>query len=153
MDIEKWVRPDKKGEWRQIANKQANFLKHADKDPTATLSFNEEQTQYQLLESVDAYHTLHEDISFPMKVYQIWFAHSYPGFFQGPGWGSMRQMLEEAGFGPDCFTKEMCGDLLMLVAAQRNAAFGSRCRRLFEQVDTSEERSAESVATADRSRE
>lgn len=138
LDIEKWVRPDKKKEWRKIANAQANFLKHADKDPAAVLSFNEEQTKYQLLESVDAYHSLHAEITLPMKIYQIWFAHSYPTFFRGPGWGEMQHMLEEAGFGADCFTKEACGDLLLLVAAQQHTEFGSRCRRLFECTESSE---------------
>jgi hypothetical protein len=33
LDIEKWVRPEKKAEWRGIASRQANFLKHADRDP------------------------------------------------------------------------------------------------------------------------
>lgn len=138
LDIEKWVRPEKKAEWRRIANRQANFLKHADRDSDAVLVFNEEQTKYQVLESIDAYHTLYADLTLPMKVYQIWFARSYPDFFQGEGWQAMCRQLREEGFDPTEFTTEFCGDLLFMVALQRSEEFSSRCRRLLCNGDLSD---------------
>lgn len=131
LDLEKWLRPGMSSEWRKIANKQANFLKHADRDPAAILSMNDEQTKYQLLEAVDAYHTLYDEITLPMKLYQAWFAHSYPSFFSEMGWGGFTDLFQAAGFGPGDFTRQSCGDLLLLIAARSEDSFGQRCLRLF----------------------
>ncbi len=106
LDIEKQIKPEKIKEWRALIRKQANFLKHADRDPEGSLRFSDTQTQFMLIEAVNAFATLYGKKTLSMMVYQIWFACAYPGFFTGHGWLSLKNDLEEMGFETGNFTKE-----------------------------------------------
>ena len=136
LDLEKYLRTGKEAEWRKIVNRQANFLKHADRDPADVLHFNEEQTKFFILQALDAYHTLHNEISYSMKIYQIWYAQTYPGFFQGLGWSELKDHLRHEGASSEDFTTETCGDLLMLDESMSNRGFGARCKKLFGHEET-----------------
>jgi hypothetical protein len=109
LNIEREIKPERIAEWRALMRKQANFFKHADRDPAGALKLNEGQTEFQLIEAVNAFATLYGKKTYSMMVYQLWFASSHPGFFDGRGWYKLKAKLEEIGFETNRFGKrEAC---------------------------------------------
>lgn len=67
------IRPDKKGEWVKTINEAQNFLKHADRDPEASIDFRPTLSQFLLMDAIVFYQQLTGDIFHEAKVYLTWF--------------------------------------------------------------------------------
>jgi len=72
------VRPDRVADLERALNHTQNFLKHADKDPDATLSYVEEASVLYLFEAVElSYQVLRQD-SRELLAFRIWFIVTHP---------------------------------------------------------------------------
>ena len=63
---------------RKKLNRPANFLKHADKDPEATLIINEQMTDNLLLDCCSSYEKLTSVFTDEMVVFLEWYLAVYP---------------------------------------------------------------------------
>ncbi|MEP7150613.1 MAG: hypothetical protein ABI856_02800 [Nitrospira sp.] len=62
----------------QILHGAQNFLKHADRDPDSTLSFDEEENDHLLFIASLECGELGHHLSFSMQAFQIWYLGVYP---------------------------------------------------------------------------
>jgi len=62
----------------EVLNGAQNFLKHADRDPDATLSFDEEENDYLLFFATLEVSELGHATSTSMQAFQVWFIACYP---------------------------------------------------------------------------
>ncbi len=74
------IRQDKASLYLSAVNEAENFFKHADRDQSALLEFNPAQTEYLLLDAVEMYIMLTNDIPEDMSIYQAWFRIKNPEF-------------------------------------------------------------------------
>jgi hypothetical protein len=65
-------------EYTKMINEAENFFKHADRDPSALLKFNPEQTEFLLLDALKMYLQLTEEIPEDMWIFVGWFLIKYP---------------------------------------------------------------------------
>ena len=63
---------------QKLMNAAQNFLKHADLDPTATLSFDEEENDHLLFMATLECGSLGHKLSLPMQAFQIWYLAAHP---------------------------------------------------------------------------
>jgi hypothetical protein len=61
-----------------ILNSAQNYLKHAGRDPDATLSFDEEENDHVIFVATLECGELGHPLSFGMQAFQIWYLASYP---------------------------------------------------------------------------
>ena len=62
----------------KIINNAQNFLKHADRDPEANLSFDEEENDHIIFMATLECGTLSRALSLRMQAFQIWYLAVYP---------------------------------------------------------------------------
>lgn len=62
----------------QILNAAQNYLKHADRDPDSSLSFDEEENDHLLFIASLECGELDHQLSFSMQAFQIWYLALYP---------------------------------------------------------------------------
>ena len=62
-----------------VINGVSNFLKHADRDPEALLTYDEEETDHLLIFTTLECGELGRRQSIGMQAFQIWYLASYPG--------------------------------------------------------------------------
>lgn len=62
----------------EVLNGASNFLKHADKDPNAQLSFEEEENDHLIFFATLECGTLGHSLSYTMQAFQIWYLANYP---------------------------------------------------------------------------
>ncbi|BAV33637.1 hypothetical protein SCL_1326 [Sulfuricaulis limicola] len=62
----------------QVLNAAQNYLKHADRDPDSTLSFDEEENDHLLFVASLECGELGHQLSFSMQAFQIWYLALYP---------------------------------------------------------------------------
>lgn len=62
----------------QILNAAQNFLKHADKDPTADLLFDETENDHLIFIATIEYGGLRQPLSYSMQAFQVWYLGVYP---------------------------------------------------------------------------
>lgn len=62
----------------RVLNSAQNYLKHADKDPEASLSFDEEENDHLIFVATIECGGLGNPLSFSMQAYQIWYLGLYP---------------------------------------------------------------------------
>jgi len=62
----------------QVLNAAQNFLKHADKDPGATLSFEEEENDHLIFVASIEFGGIGHRLSFSMQAFEIWYLALYP---------------------------------------------------------------------------
>ena len=87
------IRPDMENQFWNFLNRVSNFLKHADRDPDATLDDVNEGTNAATLFVVSIYYT--ELVGAPsdaMRVYQAWYGFLHPKVLKDD---SRRAMLEK----------------------------------------------------------
>ncbi len=65
-------------EYIKTINTAENFFKHAEKDRSALLKFNPEQTEFLLLDAVEMYMQLTNEMSEDMTIFRVWFLIKYP---------------------------------------------------------------------------
>ena len=65
-------------EYHKTINEAENFFKHAEKDPHALLKFNPEQTEFLLLDAVEMYMQLTNEMPEDMSIFRVWFLIKYP---------------------------------------------------------------------------
>ena len=63
---------------REVLNSAQNFLKHADRDPEGTLSFEEEENDHVLFMATLECGELGQRQSMRMQAFQIWYLAAYP---------------------------------------------------------------------------
>ncbi|MGH7183879.1 MAG: hypothetical protein ACREJN_18140 [Nitrospiraceae bacterium] len=61
-----------------VLNNAQNYLKHADRDPGAELSFDEEENDHVIFVATLECAELGHPLSFGMQAFQIWYLASYP---------------------------------------------------------------------------
>jgi hypothetical protein len=61
-----------------VLNSAENYLKHAGKDPEASLSFDEEENDHLIFVASIECGGLGHPLSFSMQAYQIWYLGLYP---------------------------------------------------------------------------
>ena len=61
-----------------VLNSSQNYLKHANRDPNAELSFDEEENNHVIFVATLECGQLGHPLSFCMQAYQIWYLASYP---------------------------------------------------------------------------
>ncbi len=61
-----------------ILNSAQNYLKHADRDPMACLSFDEEENDHVIFVATLECGQLGHPLSFRMQAFQIWYLAAYP---------------------------------------------------------------------------
>jgi hypothetical protein len=96
------------GDYLKIANRVQNFLKHADRDPTETLEFNSDDTEYILWVSslnLGEIYSGEKKLSVQMAVFQIWFisTHQTEWHFTDDNFGETIKAANK--FFPDILTK------------------------------------------------
>lgn len=62
----------------EVLNSAQNYLKHADRDPEAQLSFDEEENDHVIFLATLECGELGHPLSFGMQAFQIWYLASYP---------------------------------------------------------------------------
>ena len=81
------VKPEFRREVADSLNEAQNFFKHSDRDSSATLDFNPEQTEWLLLDACDAYRKLASELVPALRVYQLWsWTHWARRFIQDQEW-------------------------------------------------------------------
>jgi len=75
--LEKFIRPEKLLEFEKAIRAPQNFLKHADKDPDATLDLDPHATELLLLIEVEAYRGLTGGITDAMNIFQTYAAATW----------------------------------------------------------------------------
>jgi len=78
LALDKVVRPEKRKEAAEILRAAANFLKHADRDPTAMCCLLPSQSEFLLFDAVQQYRTLTNEMVPVLGAYWAW-------FWLGPG--------------------------------------------------------------------
>ena len=73
-----WIVPGAEGKFWSAVNSQANFLKHADRDASATLDFNEEVTELLILMTAKWFLDLGNASSAETKAFGLWYSLMYP---------------------------------------------------------------------------
>ena len=61
-----------------VLNSAQNYLKHADRDPNAKLSFDDEENDHIIFVATLECGELRYPLSFNMQAFQIWYLASYP---------------------------------------------------------------------------
>lgn len=61
-----------------VFHRTQNYLKHADRDPTARLDLDEEENDYVIFNATLECATLGYKLSLEMQAFQVWFLASYP---------------------------------------------------------------------------
>jgi hypothetical protein len=67
----------------EVLNGVSNFLKHADHDPLATISFEEEENDHLIFFSTIECGELGSGLSLTMQAFQIWYLACYPKSLRG----------------------------------------------------------------------
>lgn len=62
----------------EVLNAAQNYLKHADRDPEATLSFDEEENDHLIFVASLECGSLGHTLSYSMQAFQIWYLALYP---------------------------------------------------------------------------
>lgn len=62
----------------QVLNAAQNYLKHADRDPESSLSFEEEENDHLIFVASIECGGIGHPLSFPMQAFQIWYLARYP---------------------------------------------------------------------------
>jgi hypothetical protein len=79
------VRPEYLGEMRRLLHEDANFFKHADRDPESVLHFKPEMNEFVLVRCLGGYHLLSGERTEEMMIFQTWMTVWMPEvFFQDP---------------------------------------------------------------------
>lgn len=66
------IKPEMRGEWRKLVKEAANFFKHADQDPQATLDFFPDNNCIYLLDCCDLYYELSHERPPLIFLFQVW---------------------------------------------------------------------------------
>lgn len=78
FDEELRIKPEILGEWCRKTREAANFFKHADQDPSATLLFHEHLNDYKLLQCCFGYEEARGGLTPSMEAFSRWFQIFYP---------------------------------------------------------------------------
>lgn len=70
--LEEFIREDRRNEIRVKFREAENFFKHADRDPDRILTFSPDATEYWLLEALEAYFTLADELTPMMFAFRSW---------------------------------------------------------------------------------
>lgn len=76
------IKPERRKEVRAALKKWANFLKHADNDPSETIFFNPDSNKFLLLEAAHQYLILTKEARPILHCFRIWFASAHPDLFE-----------------------------------------------------------------------
>ncbi|HZV99419.1 MAG TPA: hypothetical protein VFF74_10565 [Methylophilaceae bacterium] len=74
-----------------VLNRASNFLKHADRDPEAELSFEEEENDYLIFFATLECGELGHPLSLTMQVFQVWYLACHPEYL-----GENRELVLKA---------------------------------------------------------
>jgi hypothetical protein len=74
----KYIPADQRQKWNRLLNSAANFVKHADRDPNAVLTFDPKMIEAFLLDATFLYQNLTGDLFHEGAVYRTWFFLKYP---------------------------------------------------------------------------
>ena len=69
---------DKRSEWLGMINEAANFLRHAEDDPSEFLNFDPSSNDIFLLDSVEMYMQLASEAPSLLAAFRCWFLMKYP---------------------------------------------------------------------------
>ena len=93
----KFIRPERRKEWVGLVNAVPNFLKHAGKDPDASIEFFPETVQFWIYDCI----LMHDMITQPHLresiLFMLWFVNQYPQYFEPGAFGIDPQTI--AGIG------------------------------------------------------
>ncbi|MGX4807057.1 hypothetical protein [Bradyrhizobium guangdongense] len=78
QEFSRWIRPGAEAKFWSAVNAQANFLKHADRDPAAEYEFNEDATELLILMTSKWFIDLGNPTSGEIRLFGIWFSLVYP---------------------------------------------------------------------------
>ncbi len=67
----------------EVIRAASNFLKHADRDPDANLSFEEEENDHLIFFATIECGELGASLSYPMQAFQIWYLACYSDHLRG----------------------------------------------------------------------
>ncbi|MBI5675463.1 MAG: hypothetical protein HZC48_06535 [Nitrospirae bacterium] len=87
------IRPESRKEVKRAMREWANFMKHADKDPSAIASFNPNTNEFLLLYAIETYSTLTRDIRPILQCFRAWFAIIHPDLFSGQGFQEFNERI------------------------------------------------------------
>jgi hypothetical protein len=73
--------PAHAAEIRKVFRAAQNFFKHADSDPTETLTFRHQATEFFLFEAVELYYLLAGDRPSVLRAFSAWFRLCWPKVF------------------------------------------------------------------------
>jgi len=88
-----WMVPERKSEILKLFKLPQNFFKHADKDPSATIDFNDEVNQFFIYDSIRMYTKLKEHWTVECYIFNIWFPLKYSGIVTDPQFKEMLLMI------------------------------------------------------------
>lgn len=75
-----YIRPERQEEWKRLLAQAENFFKHADRDPTATLSFAGSEPIYLMIDACILLERLGKH-THTSTLFMTWVAMRYPEFF------------------------------------------------------------------------
>jgi hypothetical protein len=76
-----FIKPAYRSKWKSAINEDANFFKHADRDPTETLEFSPFLTYCFLLDALDIYRVLQGSWLLEGNIFFMWMMVKYPDLF------------------------------------------------------------------------
>ena len=87
--------PDLVEQVRKAGRGVQNFLKHADRDPTAELVFSQHYTELVLLDAIVTFAKIGGQITWPLEAFTKWFALQNPSLFASvEPWPTILRMAE-----------------------------------------------------------
>jgi len=75
------IKPEQQREWKRILKAASNFMKHAENDPTGTLSFKPEFNEFILFDAIMSYTIPTKETPPILKCFLIWLLNFRPDFF------------------------------------------------------------------------
>lgn len=76
-----YVKPEYKKMLGEKLNAAANFFKHADRDPEATLDFNPDMSELHILDACSQYRRLTGEFPPLFQIYQTWVMAKHPDMY------------------------------------------------------------------------
>ena len=97
------VREEYRGEWIRAMHAARNFFKHADEDPGETFDFNSDTNPFLILDALDLFQKLTNQVSAEGMVFVGWFYLAYPNLLKEGYFKQHTLRGLESGLDPDDF--------------------------------------------------
>jgi hypothetical protein len=72
------IKDEYRREWRNLIAKEANFFKHADRDPDGVIDFAPDQAKFFIMFAIHALISMKHQLTTVEKAFQVWLGFNHP---------------------------------------------------------------------------